>query len=155
MGIQRDGFYDHEGHAVGYVAREGCEASSGLYRELGYPDMNEYPSSAILRIGAACTCGWRSQVFRPSIGEPPPEWMPHIVLLSHHDDELVHRLWDRHIANDCTVDTKPTAEPYMRLPYNWREQHLDWDCRECHQHYGLTRFRKSGASTAAPSRKRP
>lgn len=148
MGVQREGYYSHEGHAVGYVAREGCDASSGLYRELGYPDMNEYPSSAILRIGAACTCGWRSQVFRPRrepeypYTGPLPQWMPHIVLLSHHDDELVHKLWDRHIENDCTAETKPTDEPYMRLPHTWREEHLKWDCRYCLEHAGLTAFRR-------------
>ena len=148
MGVTREGFYDHEGYAVGYVTREGCASDSGIYRELGYPDMNDYPSSAIVRIGAACTCGWRSQVFRPRRDEeapytgPLPQWMPHIVLLSHYDDELVHKLWDRHIANDCTQETKPTDEPYLRLPFNWRDAHLEWCCRYCLEHHGLTAFRR-------------
>lgn len=141
MGVQRDGFYDHEGYPVAYVEREGCGEGSGIFRELGYPDKGEYSSGAIVRLGAACSCGWRSMVFMPRIGEKPPEWMPCSVMLSHYDDELVHRLWDRHIANDCTADTKPHAESQMRLPFDWREKHVDDDCRECVEYYGLTVLR--------------
>lgn len=147
MGIQRDGFYDHEGYPVAYIEREGCGKGSGIFTELGYPDMREYPPEAIVRIGAACSCGWRSQVFRPRIGEKPAEWMPHIVLLCHYDDELVHQLWDRHIANDCTKDTKPTSEPYMRLPPRWQSQHIDDGCRECIEHFGLTAFHRQRIPT--------
>lgn len=140
MGIWRDGYDHHEGIRVAYVEREDCSLGSRIFRELGYPNDNadEYP---IVRIGAGCSCGWRSQTFVPRF---KAEWMPHIPLLSHHDDEVIHRLWDRHIEQDCTRDTPPSSEPILRLPLRWREDHLAQGCRECEHETGITRLRRSG-----------
>lgn len=140
MGIWRDGYDHHEGVRIAYVEREDCGRGSGILRALGYPadEKDEYP---IVAVGAGCSCGWRSQTFRPRY---PVQWMPFVPLMSHYDDEVCRKLWDHHIEHDCTRDTKPEDEKILRLPPRWREDHIEWGCRDCQHELGITPLRRSG-----------
>lgn len=94
MGFFReDGPPGHEGHAVGFVPRDGYSKGSGILRELGYPDRE---TRQVEMIAAACECGWRSPHFRP---EQPTEYGPFSVFCTERDDEVVFQLWDLHMKS--------------------------------------------------------
>src|SRR5438128_932455 len=98
MGWFDSDYPGHEGHAVAFVERE--RTSSGLLRELAYPD-DSSPRADILEAAAACECGWRSPRFLPRASGEKPEWHPFAVFLSEADDERVRALWRRHLTADA------------------------------------------------------
>lgn len=95
MGWTDEEHPEHEGYPVGYIVREGCAPTSGLYRELGYPaDAKARPMA---RMAAGCDCGWRSPQWIP---DPVTDWAPYAVFAVEADDQRVHQLWKRHLEVD-------------------------------------------------------
>lgn len=95
MGWFRDDHPNHEGFTVGYVVREGTGEGSDILRELAYPTDNaDLGKKQLPRIGAGCTCGWRSPYLVP---REPAEWSPFVVHLGKWDEERVRGLWDEHL----------------------------------------------------------
>lgn len=94
MGMMSD-FPEHEGYPVGFVTRDGCDESSGLYRELEYPRDSDGDRTVKL-IAAACDCGWRSPRFPASTGT---QWWPSCIFASEVDDARVHALFKEHIEH--------------------------------------------------------
>jgi hypothetical protein len=64
----------HGGYVVGFVARDGCAADAGLYRELGYP--RDDGTRQVECLSAGCDCGWRSPRWAP---QRPARWSPFSV----------------------------------------------------------------------------
>lgn len=96
MGIFNEYLPGHECYAVGYVVREGCRPDSTLLRELQYP-RDDKDRHGVVKIGAACQCGWRSPYLIPS---EPAEWAPYTVLLCTEDDERVRKLVEEHFEQE-------------------------------------------------------
>lgn len=92
MGLLRDGFPGHEGHAVGFVLRDGVSPDSGIYRELAYPE--DKSERKVDLIAAGCECGWRSPRWKPI---KPATWSPYTLSESEEDEERVHALWSEHL----------------------------------------------------------
>jgi hypothetical protein len=86
----------HEGYVVGFVARDGCAADSGLYRELGYP-RDDDTRQVVECLSAGCDCGWRSPRWAP---QRPAQWWPFSVAVCEADKERAHQLWRRHVELD-------------------------------------------------------
>jgi len=85
----------HEVCPVAFVVRDGCDAKSGLLRELQYPgDHGE--RTDIVVISAGCECGWRSTRFAP---RRAPRWYPYTCILADADDEEIHALAAEHFAD--------------------------------------------------------
>jgi hypothetical protein len=94
MGWFREGAPGHEGYVVGYVIREGCDAS--IVRELAYPEDKD-PRADLVWIGAACVCGWRSPYFQDR-RSALPSWAPFSVLASEKDEDHAMQLWGAHLV---------------------------------------------------------
>lgn len=100
------GCYDHEGYVVALTFRT-KDRTSGLYRELQYPDDATYEPEAIARIQAGCDCGWRSQHFVPSRGIHRgelsvfhlPRYSPHSAWVTEADEERCSALWTEHMRH--------------------------------------------------------
>lgn len=93
MGWFRDEHPEHEGYPVAYVVRDGCQPDSHLFRELGYPGDNTTRLD-VRRVGAGCTCGWRS----PYLDERGT-WYPYSVELVREQVEAwIRQLWQDHLS---------------------------------------------------------
>lgn len=83
--------WDHEGYVVMVVK----QPDDWDWRELGmakhgHPDDLAIPAGALVKIQAACSCGWRSHRMVPPLGV---EWMPFCVLMSDEDEDEVAAVW--------------------------------------------------------------
>ena len=101
MGYFRDELPGCEGHAVGFVTQDDCQADSGLYRELAYPRDRE-SRLFVEMVAAGCVCGWRSPRWRPA---PGTRWMPFTVCTEKRDEDRVYQLWAKH-ADDSALEQR-------------------------------------------------
>lgn len=101
MGWFRDEHPEHEGYAVAYVVRDGCQPDSHLFRELDYPGDNTIRLD-VRRVGAGCTCGWRS----PYLDERGT-WYPfHVELGDARVEVWIRELWQDHLAETARAAAK-------------------------------------------------
>lgn len=112
-----EGCHEHEGYMVALVHRrrdDGTEMT-GLYREVNYPESSAPP---IVRLQAACECGWRSAHWHVSMFRPAT-WVPYTVHVEERGEEEVerdraHDLWRRHIEQDVRPALKgDSARPAL------------------------------------------
>lgn len=102
MGWHREEWPDHEGYSVGYrLEGEG-------HRELGarHPHTGEllHPVDGLHSrndvpvdfVGAGCSCGWRSDRWRPTSART--HWSPCCVFPGDSDEAEVLRQWDLHLS---------------------------------------------------------
>lgn len=110
MGWQDDKHgIEHEGYVLALVTRDGVDRGAGLYRALCYP--SDTVSRPFERVGAECTCGWRSWHWEPLhrswIGEGglryTLDWSPFSPSVSLDDEERAYRLWQKHV-NDLDAE---------------------------------------------------
>lgn len=96
---------EHEGYVIALVTREDTLRGSGVYRALGAPNDRHEPE--IERLGAECTCGWRSAHWAPiqrewteASGERHTlEWAPFSAIRGPADDARAYQEWRRHVAD--------------------------------------------------------
>lgn len=114
MGWINEDHPEHEGHVVGLVRPEGVAAGSAIFRELGYPEKAK--RTDIVRIQAACECGWRSPYLIPlrtmipgtgadgNAGMFFPSYSPSSMLVAEEDEERCRQLWGEHVhAHDAEL----------------------------------------------------
>ena len=112
---------EHEGYVMALVTREGTRGS-GLYRALCSP--NDHADVAIERLGAECSCGWRSPHWEPlcrawtgtSGDSHTLEWAPFSPIVSPQDDACAYQEWRRHIADlEARGDRRDGPFPPLRV----------------------------------------
>ena len=121
-----------KGYIAALVHPEGVDGSiDGYYRELRYPT-DDTERTDIVRIQAACTCGWRSPYMVPERGTcrpprdsqhsevPVPSYSQHTAWVTEPDLERCRKLWHTHVLQSARVLTA-RQEAYAAV----REKYLE------------------------------
>lgn len=113
---------EHEGYVIALITREDTLPGSGVYRALGGPNDRHEPE--IERLGAECTCGWRSPRWAPlrrawmsrdGSERFALEWAPFSPIVSPDDEERAYQEWKRHVAEMSAREGDERTEEYPAL----------------------------------------